>query len=136
MSPNIKESVRLKMKEYKDILPESPLDRVYWSINAFMSVVEELIYRGLILFYLPYFFPEVNIVYFILLSLTADAVRYVSRTNALGYVLFTSSMFIMTSLIYNSIYPAIVLHVLQDLRVLFMPIDFDNYKNYKTEELI
>jgi CAAX protease family protein len=122
---DVERSVRQKMDAYRDILPETSRDRCYWAINSLMSVIEEIIYRGFLLFYLPGLFPHIPILFFIALSLTGDAIRYVTRPNALWYVVLTSTTFVISSLLFNSLYPAIILHILQDLRILVMPNPFN-----------
>ncbi|ARK32491.1 CPBP family intramembrane glutamic endopeptidase [Halalkalibacter krulwichiae] len=114
--------MRAKEKEYEktefqEILPQTKEEKKLWNyVSLTAGVTEEVIYRGFLLFALPFLFPQLSIWLVILLASLLFGLAHtyqgwligVFRTMVFG--VFFSILFIAL----GSILPLIVLHVLID----------------------
>lgn len=122
-NPSLKEKVIIKLLPFKEILPENKTERCWWMANSFTSFIEEVLYRGFVIFYLTTVFPGTSLLIAAVASVALDALRYVTRPAAVLYVIYSSTVFVLGYVVFDSIYVAILLHIIHDLRVLFMPLD-------------
>lgn len=130
----VREKTIQKLLGFKSILPVNAREKTWWSVNALSAVVEELLYRGVVFYYVLSFFSGwYGVVTAIGVSLFFDAFRYIGRLKAFVYVFFSSTIFVLSYVLFHSIYVPMILHVVHDIRVLFMPIDqvvtADNNRN-------
>ena len=116
-------SVVKKLLPFNHVLPQTSQEKKWWFINSLSSAVEEFFYRGFVIFFLMYIFPECNFLFAAVLSVLLDGLRYVGRWQAAIYVFFSSTLFVLLYGLFRSIYIAMILHVIHDLRILLMPID-------------
>lgn len=110
-----------KLKPVESITPKTAPEYFWWIANAFSSPIEELIYRGFIFFFFTTFYPSVPIWCVIFISIGLEAVHYAPRWVAMKYVATSGLAFTLCFLIFHSIVPAMILHVIYDLRTLGLP---------------
>ncbi len=122
-SPIVKSKVVSRLVPFSMVLPMTVFEKRWWAINAFSSSFEELIYRGFVFFAFIQCFPTLSIYLIAVLSVLLDGLRYIHRPAAMWYVLMSSIIFVTSFLLFQSIWPAIFLHTIHDLRVLFMPLN-------------
>lgn len=121
-SSEIQRKVVDKLLVFHPVLPSLREERLWWKINACSAFIEEFFYRGFVIFFLLLLFPFLGFWWAAVISVFLDALRYVGRIKALVYVVYSSAFFVFFYGVFHSIYVPMVLHIIHDLRVLFMPI--------------
>jgi membrane protease YdiL (CAAX protease family) len=85
------------------------------------SAVEELIYRGFIFFFFMSLFPSLALWWIACISIFIEACRYAPRWVAMKYVATSGLVFTLGYLFFDSVIPAMLLHIAYDLRTLLVP---------------
>lgn len=110
-----------KIKNVEFVTPRTGWEYWWWVVNAFTSAVEELAYRGFVFYFLPFIFPGVSIWFIVLVSISLEAIRYFPRWSAMKYVATSGLTFALCFVVFHSIFAAMLLHVIYDLRTLAVP---------------
>ncbi len=121
LNHNIREYVIKKIKPMQHLAPRTKSEYFWWVANALTAAIEELLYRGFIFFFLPIVFPKISILLIASISIFLDALRYVPRLSAMCFVASTGVIFTISFIIFDSLFPAMFLHIIHDLRALAVP---------------
>jgi hypothetical protein len=104
--------------ETKAFFPKTRQERRTWDLVAINAgITEEIIYRGYLFFILVYFFPDLPLPIILVVSTLIFGLGHIYQgleaIKPLVVGLFYGFLFI----VFNSIYPIIIIHILQDLVV-------------------
>lgn len=122
-SDKVKEGTIKSLLPFHHVIPAASNEKVWWTVNSLCSVIEEFFYRGFVVFFLMHIFPGCSFAWAAVGSVFLDGIRYVARWKAAIYVFYSSAFFALSYGLFHSIYPAMILHVIHDLRILLAPLD-------------
>ena len=106
------------------VAPSAPVtlkDHCWWTANALASAFEELAYRGFVFFLVFYLWPSASIWIAGVIAVLLEAVRYAPRFAAMKYVAERAAVFTLAFIVFHSLWAAIILHVIYNLRIMAVP---------------
>lgn len=117
----VERHVRESLRTIAPLIPTNKFENFLWIINSLNAFTEELLYRGFVFFFIPYLWPNIHILFVIVISIFLDMIRYYPGYKSMQHVAITGFIYALSFFVFNSIYVPIVLHVIQDLSGLIMP---------------
>jgi hypothetical protein len=110
-----------KVKAFHFIAPQTLKESLWWVATCMSAAGEELVYRGFIFYCGQHFLPNIPIGFIALFSIALEVLRHAPYLKSMKYATYSGISFTLSFLIFNSLYPAIIFHVIYDLRMLAMP---------------
>jgi hypothetical protein len=104
--------------ETKVFFPKTRQERRTWdfvAINA--GITEEIIFRGYLFFILAYFFPNLPLSIILVLSTLIFGLGHIYQGFEVIKPAIVGLFYGFLFIVFNSIYPIIIIHILQDLVV-------------------
>jgi membrane protease YdiL (CAAX protease family) len=118
----VKEEVARRLEYVIHITPESTPEKAWWVANSITSVSEELIYRGFVFFACLLWWPAAPLAALVIVSCVLDGLRYAHRPAAALNVLLTGIVSCLLFIMFGSLWIAMAVHFLHDIRVLAFPL--------------
>ena len=110
-----------KMKPVENVTPRTKQEYIWWIANALSSAIEEFIFRGFIFYYFLLLLPQTPLRIIGIISILLESIRYFPRYAAMKYVATNGLVFTLAFLLFNSVFAAMIVHVIYDLRTLAVP---------------
>jgi membrane protease YdiL (CAAX protease family) len=123
-SPGATASMQRSMESSSILLPSMPAERNWFAATAVTAgICEELLYRGFLMSYLPSSFPMLAR-QFLLISIISGIIYGLSRAylgiRGITTTALTGFSFAIVYALSGSLVPAIVFHILAELRTLWL----------------
>jgi len=118
-----KSEVGRRLEYVIHITPENTPERAWWVANSITSVDEELIYRGFVFFACLLWWPAAPLIVPVAIASVLDGMRYIHRPSAALNVLLTGIISCLLFIMFGSLWIAMAVHFLHDIRVLAFPLD-------------
>lgn len=104
------------------LLPSTPVERKWYAVTAITAgICEELLYRGFLLHYLPATFPVLD---WLLAAIVSGVIYGLSRAyqgfRGISQTALTGFSFAVVYYLSGSILPAMVFHILAEIRTLML----------------
>lgn len=123
-NPKAMAAMRRSLESSSLLLPTTPSERTWFAISAITAgICEELLYRGFLMSYLPTIFPMFA-QQFIVISIISGIVYGLSRAylgmQGIGQTALTGFSFAIVYFLSGSLLPAMIFHILAELRTLIL----------------
>jgi membrane protease YdiL (CAAX protease family) len=123
-NPNAMAAMRRSLESSSILLPTTPSERKWFAVTAITAgICEELLYRGFLMSYLPSNFPMFA-GQFILISILSGIIYGLSRVylgmKGILQTALTGFSFAIVYFLSGSLLPAMVVHILVELRTLVL----------------
>jgi membrane protease YdiL (CAAX protease family) len=107
------------LPEYvKSLLPITSQEKKTWVYVAFSAgITEEIVYRGYLFFALGFLFPSLSIFHILLISTLLFGLGHVYQGREMVKPTILGLFFGFSYILFDSLFPIIILHVAQDLVV-------------------
>lgn len=112
------------VNKVKVVAPAAPCtlkEYLWWTANSFASVFEELAYRGFVFFFIAYLWHAAPVWFLGIIAVLCEAIRYAPRWAAMKYVATRAAVFTLAFVVFHSLYAAIILHIIYNLRIMAVP---------------
>jgi membrane protease YdiL (CAAX protease family) len=128
-SPNAMAAMQRSLQSSSILLPSNPSERKWFAITAITAgICEELLYRGFLMSYIPTIFPMFA-QQFIIITILSGIIYGLSRAylgmKGITQTAFTGFSFAIVYFLSGSLLPAMIFHILAELRtlILWQPVD-------------
>jgi membrane protease YdiL (CAAX protease family) len=123
-NPNAMAAMRRSLESSSVLLPSTPSERWWFTLNAITAgICEELLYRGFLMSYMPTIFPMFAM-QFVLISILSGIVYGLSRAylgmKGIAQTALTGFSFAIIYFLSGSLLPAMLFHILAELRTLIL----------------
>ncbi|MGA2887007.1 MAG: CPBP family intramembrane glutamic endopeptidase [Terracidiphilus sp.] len=118
----IRAEVARRLEYVVHITPENTTEKAWWVANSITSVCEELIYRGFVFFACLLWWPAAPLALLVVVSCVLDGLRYAHRPAAALNVFLTGIISCLLFVMFGSLWIAMAVHFLHDIRVLAFPL--------------
>jgi membrane protease YdiL (CAAX protease family) len=123
-NPNAMAAMQRSLESSSILLPATPSERKWFAVTAITAgICEELLYRGFLMSYLPTIFPMIAR-QFIVISILSGIIYGLSRAylgmKGIAQTALTGFSFAIVYFLSGSLLPAMVFHILAELRTLIL----------------
>jgi membrane protease YdiL (CAAX protease family) len=121
-NPGAMEAMQRSLEASAILLPSTPNERKWYAFTAITAgICEELLYRGFLLHYLPATFPALD---WLLAAIVSGIIYGLSRAyqgfRGVSQTVLTGFSFAIVYYLSGSLIPAMVFHILAELRTLML----------------
>ena len=121
-NPGALEAMRRSLESSAALLPSTPIERKWYAVAAITAgICEELLYRGFLMSYMASTFPGLD---WLLMAIVSGIIYGLSRIyqgfRGIFQTALTGFSFAIVFVLSGSLLPAMIFHVLAELRTLFL----------------
>ncbi len=130
--PKARKMITKILADMKHLSPKNVKEYSWWSVHLFNSVVEEVMYRGFIWFFLPILFPNISFIVMFLISACIDAARFYQRMAIARLVFYSAICLFSVYVLSDSLYIPIAMGIMRYLKLFMVPWSYvtdDDQKN-------
>lgn len=100
------------------LLPVTPREKQLWTrVSISAGITEEIVYRGYLFFALAVVFPSLSIIYILIITTVIFGLAHVYLGKDVIKSTFLGLLFGIFYILFDSVIPVIILHIVQDLVV-------------------